>query len=92
MSFILRPRHGKGIISLVSPSAGPVLQVPDNLVRGIRRVSVAALLVPGPPVGKVAVQGSLQHVDDVVTDDGQELPSVERAARGQIQVVAVRVR
>lgn len=76
---------------LVCPSARPLLQVSYNLVRGVSRVTIARRLVPRPALGVFGVEGALHHGHDVLADDRQEFPAVERPARGHVQIVTMRV-
>lgn len=79
---------GSGILI----TANPVLQVANDLVSWISRVPIATLLVPRPPISEFCGQGPLHHFDNIIPNDWQELPAVKRASRGNVEVLAVRVR
>lgn len=38
------------------------------------------LAIPGPLLGQLGGEVALEHLDDVVAEDGEELPAVEGAA------------
>jgi hypothetical protein len=70
---------------------GEILQIPDHLVSGIGRVLGIAVLVPRPAVGVLASEGAIHHCGDILANDGQELPAMERAARSDEEILAMRV-
>lgn len=52
---------------------------------------MAAFLVPGPTISELGLEDALHHVGDVVSNDWKELPAMERAARGHVEALAVRM-
>lgn len=69
----------------------PLSQVSLNIIRGIGDLS-SRLTVPGPHVGVLGLELAVHHLDDVLTNDGEELPGVERAARRDVEVLAAGMR
>lgn len=66
-----------------------LLQRAVDVVCGVGSVGVRA--VPRPHLLFLLRELALQHGNHLFANDGQELPAVERAARGEVEVVAAGV-
>lgn len=62
-----------------------------HLVSWNFHVMIDALLIPSPLLRQIVIQSPLQHFHNVITNDRQKLPSVERSSSSYKQVFAMRM-